>query len=133
MKKKIIKEPESLLISDENGIQKLEVSQKTHRYPAEPPYVKLYLGDILRELNGLPASHTEVLFQLLNYVTYTDNDSPMTVFINSQIKRNIIENTSIRRIQTIDNVLSQLVQRGILIRPYRGTYQFNPHIFGKGD
>lgn len=119
--------------SDNYGKQYPSETYRTYRYPSEVPYIKLYLGEFLQNLNGLPTSCTEVLYQLLNYAKYANDSEPMTIYVNSKIKQEIIQHTNITSIQTIDNALTVLVKNQILFRIYRGTYRLNPYIFGKGD
>lgn len=101
-------------------------------YKQEPPYVKLYLQDILY-LNDVPKSLTNVLYALLNYVTYADQENGMCIPLNGFIKQQIREKCGMDNPRTLNNALSKLVKGDILKRIGTGTYQLNPYFFGKGD
>lgn len=101
-------------------------------YKQEPPYIKLYLQDILY-LNDVPKSLTNVMYALLNYVTYADQENGMCIPLNGFIKQQIREKCGMDNPRTLNNALSKLVKGNILKRIGSGTYQLNPYFFGKGD
>ena len=133
-RQKTIKESIEVQKIDENG-EISEIEKKiTYKVPKEPEFVKLYLADLML-LNGLPASHTSVLYSLLRYMTYADDDkNPQVIFANSFVKRQILmENPEIMSTQTITNAISNLKKKGILEEVGRAAYRVNPRIIGKGD
>ena len=101
-------------------------------YKQEPPYIKLYLQDILY-LNDVPKSLSNVLYALLNYVTYADQENGMCIPLNGFIKKQIREKCGLDNPRSLNNALSKLVKGKILKRIGEGTYQLNPYFFGKGD
>lgn len=101
-------------------------------YKQEPPYIKLYLQDILY-LNDVPKSLTNVLYALLSYVTYADQENGMCIPLNGFIKSQIREKCGMDNPRTLNNALSKLVKGNILKRIGTGTYQLNPYFFGRGD
>ena len=132
-RQKTIKESVEVQQIDENGEIKGVEKKITYQVPKEPEFVKLYLADVML-LNGLPASHTSVLYSLLRYMTYADDKNPQVIFANSFVKRQIImENPDIMSTQTIMNAISNLKKKGILEEVGRATYRVNPRIIGKGD
>ena len=93
----------------------------------EPNYIKLYLSDI-SYMHGLPTTTSDVLQELLKYVTYGTQE----IMLNATSKKRIAETTGMN-IRTVDNRLQDLVKAGILDRVALGTFVLNPYLFGKGD
>lgn len=103
-------------------------SSVTKRYRGdEPSYIKLYLEDI-SYLYGLPTTTSDLLQELLKYVTYGTNE----VMLNSTAKKRIVSATGMS-IRTVDNRLQELVKSKVLDRVAPGTFTLNPYLFGKGD
>jgi predicted transcriptional regulator len=93
----------------------------------EPSYIKLYLADI-SYLYELPTTSGDLMFELLNYVTYGTQE----IILNTAAKKRIAEETGMA-LKTVNNRLSMLVSKGIIARKDPGVYQLNPYLFGKGD
>lgn len=107
-------------------------ANKTLSWGAEPPYVKLYLQDILY-LSDMPKSHENILFELLKRATYAGDKYGMTVTLSSGMKQIIANELKIKNVRSINNALSELVKGNVLFRIATGVYQFNSYFFGKGD
>jgi len=111
----------------------IQESQKlTYSWGNEPPFVKLYLQDILY-LSELPNHHEKILFELLKRASYSGEKYGMHVTLSAGLKRMMASDLEIKNIRTINNALSDLVKGKILIHMETGVYQFNPYFFGKGD
>lgn len=93
----------------------------------EPNYIKLYLDDI-SYLYELPKAASELMMELLNYVTYGTQE----IILNATTKKRISAKTGLAT-QTINNRLSDLAKKGVLDRTGTGVYTLNPYLFGKGD
>lgn len=95
----------------------------------EPSFIKLYLDDI-SYLYELPKAASELMMELLNYVTYGTQE----IVLNKVIKDRISTKTGLA-IQTINNRLVELVKKGVLSRneDERGIFTLNPYLFGKGE
>ena len=93
----------------------------------EPNYIKLYLADI-SYMHGLPTTTSDVLNELLQYVTYGTQE----IMLNSTAKKRIAEVAGMSS-RTLDNRLQELAKSGIIHRVATGTYILNPYLFGKGD
>lgn len=93
----------------------------------EPNYIKIYLSDV-SYLHGLPTATSDLLHELLKYVTYGTQE----VVLNSVIKKRISEATGMA-MQTVNNKLQDLLKAGIISRVAVGTFVLNPYLFGKGD
>lgn len=93
----------------------------------EPNYIKVYLEDI-SYLHGLPTATSDVLQELLKYVTYGTQE----IILNAVAKKRIVEATGLA-MQTLNNKLQELLKAGIIDRVAVGTFVLNPYLFGKGD
>lgn len=117
---------------DEQGNIVSKRANKTLSWGAEPPFVKLYLQDVLY-ISDIPKSHENILFQLLKRASYAGDKYGMSVTLSSGMKKIIAEELNITNVRSINNALSDLVKGKILIRIATGVYQFNSYFFGKGD
>lgn len=111
------------------------VSKRTNQtlsWGAEPPFIKLYLQDVLY-LSDIPKSHENILFELLKRASYAGDEYGMTVTLSSGLKQIIAKTLGIKNVRSINNALSELVKGKILFRVATGVYQFNSYFFGKGD
>ena len=104
----------------------------TYQFPAEPPYIKLYLQDILY-LSDLPKTHDKVLISLLKKATWASSELGMVVTLSAGMKRIIAEQLEFKNVRTINNVISDFVKADILFRIDTGVYQLSPYLFGRGD
>ena len=120
------------LVIDENGEFISKRANKTLSWGAEPPFIKLYLQDILY-LSDIPNKHESVLYELLKRTTYAGEKNGMEVVVNSSLKRRIAQELGFKNIGSISNAITDLVKGKVLIRKDVGIYQFNPYLFGKGD
>lgn len=125
-KKKITKETIRQTIDYETGEITHEVEEKEAMVGNEPNYIKLYLDNITA-LNGLTKGSSDILFQLLKYMSY-DN----LIILNPFIKQKIQEELGLKNMQSLNNAISKLTKRDILQNVGRGTYRANPFILGKG-
>jgi len=120
------------LVLDEQGNMISKRANKTLSWGAEPPYIKLYLQDILY-ISDMPNHHEKVLFELLKRATYAGDEFGMTVSLSAGTKRIIAKQLNIKNVRSINNALTELVKGKILFRIETGVYQFNAYFFGKGD
>lgn len=93
---------------------------------SEPPFIKLYIDDLIL-LNDLPTKSSAILWELLKNMSY-DNE----IALNSYRKKKIIENLDIK-MSTLNNALSSFVKKEILYRVGSGTYIPNPYLFARGS
>lgn len=97
---------------------------------SEPPFIKLYLQDILY-LKDLPKAHNSVLLALLKRASWANEG--MEISLTAGTKRLMLKELNLKNIRTINNALSDFVKTEILYRIETGVYRFNPYLFGKGD
>lgn len=93
---------------------------------SEPPFIKLYIDDLIL-LNDLPTKSSAILWELLRNMSY-DNE----IALNAYRKKKIIENLDIK-MSTLNNALSSFVKKEILYRVGSGTYIPNPYLFARGS
>jgi len=79
-------------------------------------------------MKNLSKTEIQTVFGLMKYVTFNDNE----VVVNRLVKDRISELMNIS-LKSINNSITGLVRKQIIKRVGRGTYQLNPHIFGKGN
>ena len=104
----------------------------TKQYASEPPYIKLYLHDILF-LSDLPKTHDKILLSLLRKATWASAEYGMVVTLSAGMKRIMAKELDFKNVRTVNNALSDFVKADILKRLETGVYQLNPYLFGRGD
>lgn len=102
-----------------------EESTTVHQIPEEPPYVKLYLDDLIK-LNDLPKSSSAILYEFVRKMNYDG-----FIVINASIKRMIGADLGVKE-QSISNAISTFVKKDIMHRFDKGVYILNPSLFAKG-
>jgi hypothetical protein len=127
-----IKQSVETEVIDAQGNITSKRANRVLNWGAEPPFVKVYLQDVLY-LSDLPKGHENILFELLRRGTYAGDQYGMTVTLSSGSKQLIAKDLKISNIRSINNALTDLVKAKILTRIATGVYQFNPYLFGKGD
>lgn len=116
-------------ITDSKGNQKEKRETKTIRWPDEPEYVKLYLKSILF-IKSLPKGYNPILISLLKRMSFAEKGQ--VIYLNSYLRKEIIAELNIS-LTHLEHAITNFVKGKILFRLGTGTYQFNAHIFGKGD
>jgi len=92
----------------------------------EPPFIKLYLEDVLW-LNNNPKWYNQVLSELLK-ITDWGNE----IILNKAIKKRILNKTGLKSLDSVNKAIYEMARSNILIRKERGIYILNPLYFGKG-
>jgi hypothetical protein len=113
-------------IIDEHGNFKEQRRSQTILLPTEPPYIKLYLENIVM-LKHLPKVSSNVLHELIQFVDY---DSEIN--LNPNVRRKIKERLGFKNNRSLSNEITKLLKAGILKRIVYGSYMLNPHLFAKG-
>ncbi len=127
---KVIQSVEEKFV-DDNGN---EISRSTNRvlsWGDEPPYIKLYLQDIMY-LSDVPTQYAKVTAALLRRLSYAGEKYGLCVVLVPIIKHEICEELGWKTIAALDNALQKLLAGKILYRVAKGVYRFNPYLFGKG-
>jgi hypothetical protein len=103
-----------------------EEKSKTIQLPNEPPYVKLYLDDLMK-LKDLPKGSSTVLYELIKRINYDGQ-----LIINGSLKRMIAKDIGIQE-NSISNAITKFIKKDIMSRLDKGIYVFNPNLFAKGS
>lgn len=91
----------------------------------EGDFIKLYLEDICA-LHQMQGSQHDILYSLIKTMNYKN-----LILVNKGLKEIIAREVG-KSLNTVNNVISSYVKKGILIRQDRGVYVANPYLFGKG-
>lgn len=120
------------IITDADGVVQEINTSKTYAVDVEPPYVKVYFQDICY-LSGTPRRYAVLLWALVKRMSYVSDSLPMCVVLNKAVKKDICKEIGWSNPNSIDTSIPALIERGLIRRYDRGTYQFNPYIFGRGN
>lgn len=90
-------------------------------------FVIMYLDDI-GKLNKLSPATTKLMNAMCVYLEYNTNE----FYVNPQRKQELVVYTGLK-LQTINQGITQLVKKNLLLRISTGTYQMNPLVFFKGE
>ena len=82
---------------------------EVHKLPDEPPFVKLYLEDLIK-LNDLPKSSSKVLYGLVKHLNYNSE-----LIINAALKRIVAREIGLE-VQSISNAHTGFVKKNIMRR-----------------
>lgn len=113
------------------------LDERTFRVGAEEDYVKIYFCGI-HYLSDIPSDCWRFLTYLLQFVHFAeDPDSitfnySLTVTIDNALRKQITHNMKYKEVNSINNLITQLVDGGILKRLSCSLYRVNPFIFGRG-
>lgn len=99
---------------------------------AEPSYIKLYIDDILY-MASIPKAYTPLVYELAKRASYANEEEGMCVALTGFIRQKICEKCGWKDTRIINNYLSKLIKGNIIKRLGTGTYQLNPHLFGRGE
>jgi len=123
--KNITKEKITESFDNQTGEVSVESTVTVLKVPKEPPYVKLYLQDIIR-LKDLPKGSDKILYMLLQSMGYNN-----IIAAYAPIKRIMCNQLDIK-MNTLNKHIDNLYKAGVLIRIERGIYMADPELFGKG-
>lgn len=123
--KQIISRITREILDSSTGEMLAEERIEKRRVSREPDFIKLYLDDIML-LSDIPKQKSDIMYLLLKKMNY-DNE----ITIVHAHKAEISEKLNCSLIN-IDKTLKILCDKGILRRKYRGVYEANPYLFGKG-
>lgn len=90
-------------------------------------FVKLFIDDLSR-LKDLAHSEHRMLIHLAKYITYGDN----TIYLGKDRRQELADVCQLK-MPTVNQGISRLVQKGLLIKKDVSLYQMDPNIFFSGD
>lgn len=123
---------ESRVIDGNTGEVLTETSTVTYAIEDEPPYVKLYIADVLY-MSDMPRRYEALTLALLKRVSYAGDDNGLCVTVNRFTKESICKEIGWKNVVSIDNAIQVLMKGEIIKRIARGVYRFNPYLFGRGN
>lgn len=129
--KRITQETVNRAIDYVTGEIKQESSSITYSLASEPDFVKLYLQDLLY-LVGLPKYHLYTLFWLMCNSNYANAKYGQCVVLTSSLKEEIASEIGIKRVSSINSILTRLSKKRIIEHVGRSIYRLNPYLFGRG-
>lgn len=103
-----------------------EVTSNIVRFPAEPPYVKMYIQDLCA-IVGVGDSDQALLRHLLARLDYEG-----FVALTSRSRESIAYSLGIGT-KTLRNRLNRLVNSSLIKPVARNEYKVNPNYFARGD
>ncbi|MDP3119325.1 MAG: replication/maintenance protein RepL [Sulfuricurvum sp.] len=103
-----------------------ETVTKSIRVESEEPYIKVYTRDI-HKLYDLAPMHSKFLYEFFSMADW--NTHELQISGGKKAELALKYNTTKA---TIDNVISKLTKKDIIIKKGTGLYILNPYLFGKG-
>lgn len=119
-------------IQDTNGNIVERRRNQTLSWGDEPPYIKLYIKDLMY-MSDMPKHYTNLVYALLKRVSYASDADGMCVTLVPRIKKAICSELGWEKTSSLDNALQKLLKGQIIYRVDRGVFQMNPYLFGKGE
>lgn len=125
--RKITSMKDEVYVDNDSGEVLAKREETTYLLDKEPPFVKLYLDNVLF-LTDLPKWLNTTLMALLERMPYTGKGFA----VNGAVRREIAKETNTTE-GSVRNAITKLSQGKLLLRIDTGYYQFNPYFFGKGE
>lgn len=127
-KSRTYKTVETEILDKETGeIVSTKIETEKIVYEKEPPFIKLYIDDIVL-LNRLPEGVAGVLYDIVSNMGYNN------LYIAHQTLKEISCQKLGLSLNTYNQYVSKLKSTGILIAMKgRGLYLVNPKLFAKGE
>lgn len=111
---------------DESGVMTSHTKTEVTAYESEPPYIKMYIKDVVR-LKELPKGSSKVLFQLLSRMGYNN-----TIATYKPFKKLIASDLGLS-LSYVEDCISMFIKAGLLIRVDRGMYMADSNLFARGS
>lgn len=112
--------------------------RQSYKMDTEDSYVKVYLEG-LDYIKDIPKDCFALLCKLMEYCTYAEptkadgtNDS-FHINIMTSRKRRLADELGYKNLNSISNLLTELVDGGVLFRLDKSCYRLNPWLFGRGE
>ena len=106
------------------------VVEKTNRsvhLGSEAHYIKIYLKDI-GKLHDLSPQNNKFLYEFFSMANWNTNELQITAGKKNELAQKHETSKAV-----IDNIISKLTKKDILIKKGTGLYILNPYLFGKGE
>ena len=126
------------VIHTENGQTVSKTVHQTYKMDTEDSYVKFYFEG-LAYIRDMPSDCFALLCKLMELCTYAEptqadgtNDSFHINLMTSRKKR-IADEMGYKNIKSVSNLLTELIDGGVLFRLDKSCYRLNPWLFGRGE
>lgn len=129
---KVVKSTERLVVNQQTGEVYLSDTTNIYSPGDEPPYIKMYIQDILYTVD-MPRRFEALTKSMLKRIDYADKENGLCIELTPRKKRLILQEIGWKNVQSIDNGVQKLLKGKIIYRVERGVYRFNPYLFGRGD
>jgi len=123
--KKVYYDSEEKIINEKGEIIEHKIESKAIDTAQEPPFVKMYLKDLMW-LKNTPKWTNRVLSELLKNMSYGNE-----IILNVSLKKRIANELDMS-INSINKALIDLKRTQILLQKERGIFIANPEYFAKG-
>lgn len=118
-------------VDGQGEVLELEEQESTKTiHKQEPPYIKLYIEDMLY-MADMPKSLSGLTYSLLKRARYAKEG--LRVDVSTYVKHEILAECGYEKLQSLTNALGKLCKGEIIRRLGTGTYQLNPWLFGRGE
>ncbi len=123
----------SSLMSKEGELLEERVETKIVRKVSPKDFIQVYLEDLSKLFNIGSPTEIKVLISLWKHTSFNKQGEALgnKVVLIKSIKASIAEDIG-TSIGTIDNAISKLVKKDLLIKTDRSVYLLNPKYFFKG-
>lgn len=123
--KSVIRSELKTIVDERTGEVIISESTAQRYVETEPPYVKLYISDIMR-IKEVPPGMDKVLLVIISKMSY-DN----VIFTYKPIKIDIANRLG-KSLAYIEKSIITLIKAAILIKIDRAMYIVDPELFGRG-
>lgn len=113
-------------ITDNEGLILTSSKEEIIKHPVEPPYIKLYIDDIVY-LSGLKGHLSGLVYELAQRMDYKG-----IVALTTRWKKETAETLNIK-VQTLNNYIQDIKKKGIMRPIGRSEFMMNPNLFAKGS
>lgn len=124
--KNIVYESQSITIDDSGVLLKTEL--KTVKRVTKDKFLQVYLEDFASLMKINSGAEYKVVLWIGNEMGFNTNE----IVLVKAIKERISEDIGIN-VRTINNAITSLTEKGVLLTNSRSVYMLNPKLFFKGS
>lgn len=122
----------------EDGVRQERTTHRIYTIGSEDDYVKIYIRGLIY-MRDMPPDCLRLLLFLLPYLRYAETPGSymfnygLTITIDRSLKVEIAKLMGYGGPNSISNVLTKLVDGGVLHWEGKGLYRTNPYLLGRGN
>ena len=135
-KQKTVAFQDSYSVTDERGTN-YKATTKKAVIGTEDDYIKIYFQG-LEYIRDMPSDCFALLCILMKYASYADERShdgvnySFIIHVDKYVKQALASELGYKKIGSVSNLLTQLIDGKVLTRMTNSVYRLNPYLFGKG-